>query len=310
MSAQVITADPIRILVIIVTYNGRDDIESCLAPLFPKRPEVDILVIDNGSTDGTPECVRGKYPEVEIIEKQENSGFGAANNIGIRYALKKGYDYVYLLNQDAWIAAEDIVRMATIQKAHPQFGILSPLHVYRGKTRVDKAFYNALPRDLLNDAVVDLDDRPDIYVTSHMVQAAHWLVPCEVIKKVGCFSPAFFHYGEDHNFCHRVWFWGYKIGIVPSVKGVHDREHRINTTSKQLLLLGQRWRYFLSNPTVSNKRAAKMIVDSAFDALGKYGVKALKPIPSFVKDVKRILRLKEMSRRPGAFLDELTKNEE
>ena len=293
-----------KILVIVVTYNGLKYIDNCLSPLASAGTNIETMVIDNSSSDGTPGYVKNKYPFAKVIVSERNLGFGAANNIGFKYALKHGFDFVYLLNQDAWIAPEDIERLVSINIAHPEYGIISPLQVYRGMTKMDNNFSHTLPRMLINDWVLNIGNKLDVYATDRMVQAAHWLLCCDVIKKVGGFSPAFFHYGEDHNLCHRVWYWGYKIGVVPSVKGVHDRENRVESMSKELFLLGQRWRYFISNPNVSNKSGLWMVLRSVRKSLLRYKFQLMKPICLFIKDLNKILRIKKMGCSEGAFLDD------
>ena len=89
-----------KILVVIVTYNGEHWMEKCIGSIMKSGVKADTYVIDNNSTDGTVAAVRVINPEAIIVESKENLGFGRANNIGMKYALDKGYDYVYLLNQD------------------------------------------------------------------------------------------------------------------------------------------------------------------------------------------------------------------
>ena len=100
-----------KILVIIVTYNGMKWIDRCLGSVYASGMPADVIVIDNGSSDGTPEYVGKQFPEAVLISTGENHGFGKANNIGFSYALEKGYDYVYLLNQDAWIFPDTFSRL-------------------------------------------------------------------------------------------------------------------------------------------------------------------------------------------------------
>ena len=294
-----------RILVIVVTYNGAKYIENCLAPLQSSGDNIETIVVDNGSTDATADIVKRCFPKVIVVEAKKNLGFGAANNVGFRYALANGFDYVYLLNQDAWIAPEDIERLARINAARPEFGIISPLQVYRDKTRLDLNFSKTLPRELINDCVLNTAGESDVYATDNrMVQAAHWLIGCEVLRKVGGFSPAFFHYGEDHNLCHRVWYWGYKVGIVPSVRGVHDREARVDSEAKKIYLISQQWKYFISNPNLTNKRGLLLAGRSMFSSLLAYKFKIVKPVFSFFGELRGVLRTKRASRSQGAFLND------
>ena len=298
-------AGGMKILVIVVSYNGRNCIRHCLSPITSAGPNFETLVVDNGSSDGTPEIIKKEFPQVKLIVSERNEGFGAANNIGFRYALKNGFDFVYLLNQDARITPENIEKLVKINVANPEYGIVSPLQLYEGMTKMDDNFSKTLPRMLINDCVVSLTDRPEIYATENrMVQAAHWLINCEVLKKVGGFSPAFFHYGEDHNFCHRVLYWGYKIGIVPSVWGVHDRENRFDSEEKKIYLLGQRWRFYLSDPRISNKRGVWMVAHSFRSSFRQYKFKIIRPLLSVCMETRKIFRIKKKGYFQGAYLGE------
>ena len=292
-----------KILVIVVSYNGAAIIDGCLSPLFPCGPAMRVLLVDNGSADGTADYVRAHYPCVEVLQTGKNLGFGAANNIAFRYAFEHGFDYVYLLNQDARIAPEDIVRLAGINAACPEYGIISPLQVYAGGTRLDYNFSRTLPADLVNDCVLGLAGDAAVYVTDRSVQAAHWLISCDVLKKVGAFSPAFFHYGEDVNLCHRMRYHGYKVGIVPSVRAIHDREHREYSEEKELFLLAQRWRVLLSDPNVSNLQGCKEVIKSVRSSLRRFKFKLAGPFVKFCKEYGRLIKIKKRSLAEGCFFE-------
>ena len=80
-----------RILTIVVTYNGMRWADRCFGSLSMSGVPTDVIAIDNGSTDGTPEYISENFPQVKIVATGENYGFGRANNIGLRYALEHGY---------------------------------------------------------------------------------------------------------------------------------------------------------------------------------------------------------------------------
>ena len=90
-----------RTLVIVVTFNGRKWMDGCLGSLRRSARKADVLVVDNASTDGTAEYVREHFPECRLLACQDNLGFGQANNLGLESAVREGYEFVYLLNQDA-----------------------------------------------------------------------------------------------------------------------------------------------------------------------------------------------------------------
>ena len=127
-----------KIFVIIVTYKGKQWYECCFTSLRASTIPIQTIVIDNASNDGTCEYIKERFPEIHLIESKENLGFGRANNIGIRYALEKGCDYVFLLNQDAWIEQDTIEKLINIHKLNPSYGILSPIHLNKSKNKIEK----------------------------------------------------------------------------------------------------------------------------------------------------------------------------
>lgn len=238
-----------KVLTIVVTYNGMKWLDKCLSSIRESSLHSDLFIVDNGSTDGSIDFIKKNVPDAVFIESKENLGFGAANNLGLRYAVENGYDFVYLLNQDAWIEPDLLEKMTAVSDAHPEYGILSPLQVNREKTRLDKNFGIFLPSTISSDLLCS-QPLQQVYETN-FIMAAHWLIPVSVLRKVGSFSPAFKHYGEDNNLIDRMKYKGYKIGIVPSVKGVHDREDRPYPRDKAQYRNYVSMLTMLNNPAVS-----------------------------------------------------------
>lgn len=216
-----------KLLVIVVTYNAMPWAEKCFTSLRKSSIPSDVIVVDNGSTDGSQDYIRTHFPEVELIENKENLGFGRANNIGLKKALDDNYEYAYLLNQDAWIFPDTFEKLIAVSQAHPEYGVLSPMQLKaEGRHFEDKFGRNVISRRQ-EFSPFFIDDMffqrvGDVYEVS-FVMAAHWLIPAKCLLTVGGFSPTFPHYGEDDNYLNRTNYWKFKIGIVPSAQAVHDR---------------------------------------------------------------------------------------
>lgn len=226
------------LLVIIVTYNAMKWAERCFGSLKNSSVPNDVFVVDNGSTDGTQEFIRKNYPKVIFQQSAENLGFGRANNIGLQYAIKNDYDYVYLLNQDAWVMPETFENMLQAFYKRKEYGILVPLQYEANKKRLDKNFaYNLckwpICYELLNN-IFQHDIKDVISVDFEM--AAHWMISHDCFVKVGLFSSSFPHYGEDNNYAQRVHYHGFLIGVVTSAMAIHDREYRVNSKEKEMYL--------------------------------------------------------------------------
>src|SRR5690554_5027808 len=125
---------------IIVTYNPAQWLDKCLGSLYKSRVKLDIIVIDNGSTDGSIEVIKSDHPEVKLIINSENKGFGQANNQGLSIALNENSDYAFLLNQDAWIEPNTIEKLIEVSEKNKSFGVLSPIHLNGKGTELDKNF--------------------------------------------------------------------------------------------------------------------------------------------------------------------------
>ena len=203
-----------KILVIVVTYNGMPWLDRCLGSVCASEVPADLYVWDNDSTDGSPDFVQSRYPEAKLVRSADNLFFAEANNMGFRYALGKGYDYVYLLNQDAWLAPDTLGTLITASQAHPEFAVLSPLQMTDGFQELDVQFKKVMKEPVSR------------------VMAAHWLVPRNALEKVGLFDKLFPLYGNDDNWCDRARYHGFKIGIVPEAKAVHDRAVREEAKEK------------------------------------------------------------------------------
>jgi len=209
---------------IVVTYNGAQWIEKCFGSLVESQVSNHvILAIDNNSTDGTPDLIRQIFPKVDVIETGSNLGFGKANNIGIKKAIENKADYIFLLNQDAWIKHDTIQHLIAIQKAHPEFGIVSPIHITKDN-KVEKHFYRYIKNNHELFSVSLIQKKGEV-IENQFVNAAIWLLSLKCLNEVGLFNPVFSHYGEDKNYIHRCHYHGYKIGI-------HTREFAIHARSQ------------------------------------------------------------------------------
>ncbi|WMI68459.1 glycosyltransferase family 2 protein [Mangrovimonas sp. YM274] len=215
-----------KILTIIVTYNGAKWVDRCFSSLQDSSIAVDVLVIDNGSTDNTVSLIKGKFPKVKVIEPSENLGFGKANNIGLKRVLEKNYDFAFLLNQDAWIERDTLCKLIDVYNSvkTEDVGILSPLHLSGSGTSIDRGFQNYLSGNNTPHFLSDLylnNLKP--YYKSGFVNAAAWLLPRICIEQIGGFDPIFEMYGEDDDFYARVKRAGMEVFVVSQSRIYHDR---------------------------------------------------------------------------------------
>lgn len=233
-----------KIYFIIVTYNAMKWAEKCFSSLRKSSVPVEVIVVDNGSTDGTQDFLKNNFPDVEIHQSGENLGFGKANNLGIEMAYKKGADFFYLMNQDAWIFENSLEELLKVYQNLPkkeEIGILSPMHLDGTEQHLDLFLDKYISHNFQNRMISDLYLRtPKSSYEISFINAAHWFLPRNTIEKVGGFNPYFFHYGEDNEYVNRLHFHGKKIFLCPESKVVHDGKQNLEkvdyTTFKDLSL--------------------------------------------------------------------------
>lgn len=217
-----------KVEIVIVTYNGLPWIDKCLSSCV----DINVIVVDNNSSDATVEYIKENYPKVKLLKQQENLGFGAANNVGISYAISTDADYVFLLNQDAYLEKSTIENLIKVHQENIEFGIVSPFHLNGVGDSLDFNFSNYIKQNKqLQIDSLKQDFKKSIYEVP-FVNAAAWLLPISTYKLIGGFDSMFFHYGEDDNYCQRVRYHGLKIGVVPTIFIEHDRENRVKAIEK------------------------------------------------------------------------------
>lgn len=211
----------VKLFVIVVTYKGRQWYDRCFTSLRESTIPVQTIVVDNASNDGSVEYIKEHYPEIHLIESKENLGFGKGNNLALRYAYEQGCDYVFLLNQDAWVESDMFEKLVVLSQRYPEFGIISPMHLSVDKQSLAMMMEhqgNHNTYKILSDLYCGTVK--DIYETNY-VNAAGWLLPRNTLSVLGGFDPLIFHYGEDDDYINRAKFHGLKIGICLDARMVH-----------------------------------------------------------------------------------------
>jgi len=215
-----------KVTTIILNWNGKEDTIECLESLkHITYPNYEILLVDNGSTDGSVESFRERYPGMEIIENGENLGFAEGNNVGIRRAMDEGADYVLLLNNDMIIDKKILSEFVKIADNNPQVGVITP-KVYSYYDQNTIQFTWAKINLWTGRMVVNGANRLDVgqFEQVKEVDYGHGgcsLIKREVIEIVGLLDTEFFLYHEDMDYWIRVRSKGYKIIYTPLAKVWH-----------------------------------------------------------------------------------------
>ena len=287
-------------------------IDKCLKSISDSTIPLQVLVIDNLSTDDTVTFVKENYPLVDLIETGQNLGFGKANNIGFKKAIENKADYVFLLNQDAYVRPDTIEGLINIHRKNTDYGILSPMHLNGDGSSLDHNFSAGCN-------VIDCPGLfPDLYLkqvkevySSAFVNAALWLIPMSCVLKTGIFDPFFPHYGEDVDYVNRLKYFGYYIGICPAYAGYHDRQFRPDASEKNDAMRKMTYLYILKN---INENFGKAML-SVFFLLFRHILTTLLRLnfKSLIEDFKmlfyllfsifEIYRDRQKAKQTGAFIN-------
>ncbi len=221
--------------IIIISFNTRDILRECLQSVERDAAAVrlEVLLVDNHSTDGSPEMVEAEFPHVRLIRSSVNLGFGAANNLALAEA--RGRYYV-LLNSDAFLEPGALQLAIRHMDDTPECGLGGGRLIGRdGSPQPSARMFHSLPRDLWvltglasrfpRSKLFGSLDRTWADATQpapvDWVPGAFSILRPEAIGKVGVFDPAFFLYYEEVDLCLRIKQAGYAVWFWPDVVVVH-----------------------------------------------------------------------------------------
>jgi GT2 family glycosyltransferase len=218
-------------LVIIPNWNGLDFLAECLDSLQAQTLPHQVVVVDNGSTDGSKELVQDHYPEIHLIELDRNYGFAGGVNRGLEYAIKEGARFAALFNNDAVAEPTWLAELVAAMEEHPEAGIITSKFTHLKGNKLDSTgdFYSTwgLPFPRGRDEI-DTDQYDDDQVIFGASGGAS-LYRIEMLKQIGLFDERFFAYFEDVDLSFRAQLAGWKIRYQPTAVARH---HIGGTSSK------------------------------------------------------------------------------
>ena len=216
------------VTVVVVTWNALPWLEQCLESVRGH----DAIIVDHGSTDGTLELVRERFPDVRVIE-QENRGMGGGNNTGMRAADAR---YFFLLNADAWVVDDGLEKLIAFADAHPEAAVVGPKLVntdgtlqrsVRGEPTLWRlateylAIRKLAPRSRrLNPLYAGGFDHDEV-MDADWLSGSALLVRREAADTVGLFDEDFFMFSEEVDWMTRFRRAGWKVLFFPDAEVVH-----------------------------------------------------------------------------------------
>ncbi|MFH1876781.1 MAG: glycosyltransferase family 2 protein [Candidatus Omnitrophota bacterium] len=210
-----------KVAIIILNWNGSADTIECLTSVGKiQYPNVEIIVVDNGSTDGSPGAIKTSFPYVTIINNPVNRGYAEGNNVGIRHALKNNAEFILLLNNDTVVNRDILTILLKAAQDHPEAGVFSTsIYSYQERdlpTFTAKYWDHHAMRFLERHHGVD-----DDAVETDYVDGSVMFFRRAVVEKAGFFEPSFFLNYDEIDWCCRVKRSGFTLLIIPRAKVWH-----------------------------------------------------------------------------------------
>jgi GT2 family glycosyltransferase len=231
---------------IIVSWNTRELTRQCLESIFspPTAIELEVFVVDNASTDGSSQMVRGNFPHVHLLENAQNAGFAAANNQAISLSTGR---YVLLLNSDAVVKPGALDRLVEFMDTHPQAGAAGARLLNPDGSQQ----YSCSPAPTLEREVRRMFHLPGVRsdgyyemknwdnqtpVKVDVLLGACLLLRRQALAQVGLMDEGYFMYSEEVDLCHRIQVAGWQLYWVPQATVVHYGGQSTRQASEEMFL--------------------------------------------------------------------------
>ena len=267
------SSSSVELSIIIVSWNTRDLLEECLQSIVAETVDADsvhIVVVDNASADGSPDVVRERFPEVELICNRVNVGFAAANNQA--YAACKGR-YILLLNPDTKLYRGSIATLMNFMEAHPKAGASGPmllnsdgslqLSCYPEPTLAREA-WRLMHLDAIKPIAGYRMSRWDRSRARRVdvIMGACLLLRRTALEQVGFLDEGYFIYSEEVDLLHRLANAGWETWWVPESRVVHygGQSTRQVKTAMFIRLYEAKLRYFRKHYGTCSARAYKVVL--------------------------------------------------
>ncbi len=223
--------------VIVVSWNASRCLRECLQSLTegPFQHTLEVIVVDNASTDGSAEMVAADFPQVRLIRNDRNLGFAKANNVGIGQSTGR---YVCLINSDVHVLPNCLDRLVEYLDAHSLVGLAGPkiLNADRSLQSSCRRFPSLWNNFCESVGLFRMFPRTSFFSTEHMLCFPHdrivdadvlvgcfWMIRREALESVGLLDEDFFIYAEDLDWCRRCWNAGWRVSFFPEAQAIHYR---------------------------------------------------------------------------------------
>jgi len=239
---------------VVIAYNQRGHTLACLRALSGVTyPAWTILLVDNGSTDGTAEAVAQAFPQVRVLRLGENQGYAGGANIGVARALANGADYTLLLNNDVRVPPDAPGALIAAAEADPHVAVVGSKIYYADEPRRLQSAGGIVDWRTMHLQLIGLGEfdqgQYNRVQQVDFVSGCAMLIRAEAWCTIGEFDPAYFLYYEEVDWCLRARRAGWKVVYIPVVAIWHADQASTGTepglvmyyTTRNRLLLAQRY---------------------------------------------------------------------
>lgn len=212
--------DSPKVFAVVLNYNGRHCLFEAIASLFQSDyPAFQVVLVDNGSTDGSFEMVKKSFSRVVCIKNENNLGYAAGNNVGIEYALERGAKYVWLLNNDTKVEKRAMSELVRLMEGDEAIGIASPL-IFSGDS--GKIWFSGgkISWWRMKTAHIRKNISRDYFGSDYLTGCA-MMVRAKAFRDAGLLDEKYFLYLEDADFSRKVREAGYKLAVSSASRIKH-----------------------------------------------------------------------------------------
>ncbi len=232
--------DPLpRVAIVVLNYNGLEDTIKCLASLKAVQyPALSVIVVDNGSEVDPTDAVRLCHPDATMLATGANLGYAGGNNQGMALALKRGADFVLVLNNDTIVSPTIIETLLDAFAAHDRLGVIGPVinHMDEPDTVMTEGVrFNAGPgTEFFQRLSVGLDSVPPAVVSVDIVNGCCMMFRSATLKSVGLFDETFFIVHEESDICLRASRAGFTCAVLGQCLVWHKGSSSFDRSGRRL----------------------------------------------------------------------------
>jgi GT2 family glycosyltransferase len=278
-----------HVITVVLNWNGKQDTLACLASLEQTAySSHQVVVVDNASVDNSVAAIQQKFPQVHVIANELNLGFSGGNNIGIQWAMRRGADYCFVLNNDTLVDPQAISYLVDTIHADESVGAVGPLIIYMDPKDTIAAFGGeirwARAEAIQGYNLMPVSAAPATPARTEFLTAAAMLVRKEAVERAGTMPESYFYGMEDAAWCHHIKQAGFRLVADPRARVWHKESaatgrfspEKMYYTSRNALMFlrreaGEDWRkYLLSYHVKILKQNVRLALEGRWKLLSAF----------------------------------------